>query len=119
MKVTNVTVWAGRTFNHPYENYSNFKPSISISADIAADGDYEKALEQLQTEAEQMMERHKERMLSDLERLRKIEFNTSRAERLHETIKQAEKELAVLKKDDVDALPAPEEEDDPGDDVPY
>lgn len=34
MKVTEITVHAGRTFNHPFEQFSNFRPGLSMTASL-------------------------------------------------------------------------------------
>ena len=32
MKITEIVVSAGRTFNHPYENFSNLRPQVTLKA---------------------------------------------------------------------------------------
>ena len=34
MKITNIVVRAGRTFNHPHESYSNLKPEVELTATL-------------------------------------------------------------------------------------
>ena len=31
MKINTITVTAGRTFNHPHEDYSNLRPSVTMT----------------------------------------------------------------------------------------
>lgn len=35
MRIKTITVTAGRTFNHPYEQYSNLRPEVTMVADLA------------------------------------------------------------------------------------
>jgi hypothetical protein len=32
MKINSITVTAGRTFNHPHEQYSNLRPEVTMTA---------------------------------------------------------------------------------------
>jgi len=34
MRVTEITVTAGRTFNHPHETYSNLRPEVRLTATL-------------------------------------------------------------------------------------
>lgn len=51
MKVTNVKVSAGRTFNHPYESYSNFKHSVVLDAALEDGEDAPTAVKELQSKS--------------------------------------------------------------------
>lgn len=66
MQVTEIEVSAGRTFNHPYESYSNFRPHITLRASLTAGEDPEAAAKLLQGKAEQLMDDHKENTLKKL-----------------------------------------------------
>lgn len=63
MKIKEITATAGRTFNHPYESYANFRPSISITADIGEGDDLRTCLEELHLIAEADVERVKNAIL--------------------------------------------------------
>jgi hypothetical protein len=67
MKITEITVFAGRTFNHPFEAYSNFKPSISLKSTLEEGDDAETVAKQLQAHAEDLMDDHKRDILERLE----------------------------------------------------
>jgi len=56
MQVTEVIVSAGRTFNHPYESYSNLRPMVTVKARLGPDEDPTKAINQLQALAEKTVE---------------------------------------------------------------
>ncbi len=65
----NITVTAGRTFNHPHESYSNLRPSVSMTATLDEGEDAIAAARQLQAKAEQLVEDHKQSLLKSLEDL--------------------------------------------------
>jgi hypothetical protein len=51
MKVTEIIVSAGRTFNHPYEDYSNLKPQVTLKATVDDGENFEDAVKELQRKA--------------------------------------------------------------------
>ena len=52
MQITEITVHAGRTFNHPYESYSNLRPSLTLRAILTDGEDHLAATKALQAQAE-------------------------------------------------------------------
>jgi hypothetical protein len=78
MQITEITVGASSGFNHPYEEYSNFKPSVTIRATIDPYEDATTAAKVLQMKAEDLVDSEKARILAAL----KIEQETERAERI-------------------------------------
>ncbi len=58
MKITEITVNAGRTLQHPCESYANIRPSVTLKASLADGDDPLEATRQLQRQAEQMVEEH-------------------------------------------------------------
>src|SRR5260370_13146949 len=68
-KVTEIIVGAGRTFNHPHEQFSNLRPSVTIKATLEDGDDPEKVIRDLQAKSETMIEDHKQNMLRSLEDL--------------------------------------------------
>ena len=72
MEITEVTVSAGRTFNHPYETYSNLRPNVTIKANLAPGEDAQKAINDLQALAEKSVEDHKQGLLRSLEELHNL-----------------------------------------------
>jgi len=93
MQITEITVTSGRTFNHPYESFSNLRPTISLKATLTEGDNVDKEAKNLQCKAESLVEAHKEKMLGYIER--KYEHNRK--------IEEAELELRILKgqKDDL------------------
>lgn len=69
LKVTQVSVMAARTFNHPYEQYSNFRPSVTMVAEVTKGQKAEEIVYALQQAAEKMAENHKQRILGELEQM--------------------------------------------------
>lgn len=67
MKVTQIVVSAGRTFNHPHEDYSNLKPHISLTATLDEGDDPIATAKGLQQQAEQLVEDHKANLLKSIE----------------------------------------------------
>ena len=69
MIIKEITVSAGRTFNHPYEQFSNLRPGVTVRADLAEGEDATKAINDLQSLAEKTVEDHKQALLHSLEEL--------------------------------------------------
>lgn len=69
MRVNEVTVSAGRTFSHPYEEYSNLRPGVTIRAVLDPEEDFVAVTRELQAKAEDLVERHKEAMLHSLRQI--------------------------------------------------
>lgn len=74
MKVTQITVEAGRTFNHPYESYGNLRPALSITAQLEEGDDWEACTRQLQAQAEAQIEMHKLAMLQTMRQARDLKY---------------------------------------------
>jgi predicted RNase H-like nuclease (RuvC/YqgF family) len=77
MNVTEIIVSAARTFNHPYEQYSNLRPGVTMKATLAEGEDVVAATKQLQQQAEGLVEDHKQALLSSIQQIE----NMQRAER--------------------------------------
>lgn len=82
MQITQITVNAGRTLQHPCETYANIRPSVTLVAALAAGDDPAACVRDLQRQAEQMVEEHA------------MVLRASLAER--EVAKREEQELARL-----------------------
>ena len=99
MKITEVTVSAGRTFNHPYEEYSNFKPRLSMTATVEIEEaeTAEEVIHFLQLKAETLMEEHKRSILESIRNKHCIrEIPEARRQTLNETIERAQQELKTM-----------------------
>lgn len=98
MQVTEIVVSAGRTFNHPYESYSNLKPHVTLKATIFDGDDAEACVKELQAKAESIVEDHKRNLLSSLEDAYELEQRQQRVQSLESSIRRAQKELDDLRK---------------------
>lgn len=97
MKVTQITVNAGRTFNNPYESYSNLRPEVTLTASLDDGEDPHAAAKALQSQAETLVESHKTKLLMDLDRLHTYQTRTRDIARLETQIKTANDHLSELR----------------------
>ena len=58
MQVTQITVNAGRTLQHPCETYANIRPEVALTASLEAGDDPIECTRKLQRQAEQLVEEH-------------------------------------------------------------
>jgi hypothetical protein len=99
MKVVEVTVSAGRTFNHPYESYSNLRPNVTLKAVLEGDEDYAAAVQTLQAKAEALVEDHKQHMLRSLHELERFGRYQQEVQSLEHSIRQSQERLDRLRQD--------------------
>ena len=59
-KITEITVSAGRTFNHPHESFSNLKPHVALKVEVLPGEDAGEVAKALQAQAEGLVEDLKE-----------------------------------------------------------
>ena len=97
MKITQITVTAGRTFNHPHEDYSNLKPQITLHAVLEEKDDAQEAAKALQRQAEQLVEDQKQNMLLALEDAYQMGEAKQRMIGLSRQLQAAQKELDTLR----------------------
>jgi hypothetical protein len=98
MKVVEVTVSASRTFNHPYESYSNLRPNVTLKAVLADDEDYAAAVQALQAKAEALVEDHKQHMLRSLHELERLERYQQEVQSLEQSLVRSQERLEVLRR---------------------
>lgn len=67
MQVTEIQVHASTGFNHPYERFANFKPGVTLKANVSAGENVWEATRQLQTLAESLVQTEKEATLKRIE----------------------------------------------------
>lgn len=99
MRVTEITVSAGRTFSHPYESYSNLRPHVTLKAEIAEGENFQDCVKDLQAQAEGLIEEHKRTILTSLHELWKLKNLDERAAALKEQITHAQHELDALREE--------------------
>ncbi len=66
-RVFEINVQAGRTFNHPYESYSNLRPGLTVRVEVHEGADWEAVARELQVRAEVLMDDRKRQMLAELD----------------------------------------------------
>ena len=98
MNVTRIVVRAGRTFNHPHEQYSNLQPSVQMEAELAAGEDAMTATKLLQAQAEQLVEDHKQGLLASIEDLYQMSAARSEAMGLERTLRAAQERLTEVRR---------------------
>lgn len=110
MRVTEITVGAGRTFNHPFESFSNLRPSVTFKAELQDGDDPATVARDLQAKAESLVEDHKQFMLTSLRNLHYLTEAQRRYTTLQEQIKQAQADLENLRSENPQLeLPAADE----------
>ena len=98
MIITEIIVSAGRTFNHPHEDYSNLKPHVTLKATLAPEDDPIAVTKMLQQQAEQLVEDQKANMLKALEDIYQIGEAKTRMMGLARQLKNAQEEIDNLRK---------------------
>lgn len=97
MKTTIITVHAGRVFNHPYEQYSNLRPEVHMTASLDEGDDPIQVTRQLQATAETLVEDHKRAMLTSLEQLESMRVAEQELQTLGSTIRRAQSRVDQLR----------------------
>ena len=97
MKITSITVTAGRTFNHPRENYSNLRPEVVLNASLEAGEDASSAVKSLQAQAEQMVEDHKQGLLKSIEELHQLTERQAEMRGLQRQLEQTQQRLTEIR----------------------
>jgi predicted RNase H-like nuclease (RuvC/YqgF family) len=118
MQIKEIIVKAGRTFNHPHEQYSNLKPEVELRATIE-DGDIpEECVQKLQAKAEGLVEDHKQGLLKSIKELYQLTQRQAEVQGLQKTLQQAQERMEQIRREfpDVKLLPNSDEQ---GNDVPF
>ena len=97
MKITEIVVNAGRTFNHPYEQYSNLKPGVTLKATIDDGEDVAAAVRELQQKAEGWIEDHKQGLLRSIEELQRLTERQAEVRGLEESLRRAQERLDAIR----------------------
>ena len=99
MKITEIIVGAGRTFNHPYEQFSNLRPQVTIKAVLDEGDDPEQIIKDLQAKAESMVEDHKNNMLQSLRELHTLSLRQREMAGLERQLREAQARLDEIRKE--------------------
>jgi hypothetical protein len=99
MKITEIIVGAGRTFNHPYEQFSNLRPQVTIKAILDDGDDPEEVIKDLQAKAESMVEDHKNNILQSLRELHTLSLRQREMASLEKQLREAQARLDEIRKE--------------------
>jgi hypothetical protein len=97
MNITKITVVAGRTFNHPHEQYSNLRPEVTLEASLSQGENPVDAVKALQAQAEGLVEDHKQGMLQSLEELYQLSERQAEMRGLQKELERAQGRLNELR----------------------
>lgn len=97
MRIDEIKVSAGRTFNHPYEQYSNLRCDVHLNAKLDDGEDAIEATKTLQAKAEQICEGHKVTLIKNLHDLERLARQTEEISQLERRIQEAQSKLKELK----------------------
>lgn len=113
MKINTITVTAGRTFNHPHEDYSNLRPEVTMTATIEDGEDPHVAVRDLQQRAEGLVEDHKQSLLHSIEELYQLTTKQAEVRGLERQLKDAQSRLEAIRKEhpQLQLLPEAKEQD--------
>lgn len=108
MQIKEIKVTAGRTFNHPFESFSNLRPEIELTATINEGEDFAQCTKDLQAKAEHLVEDHKRNMITSLYKLREMAEREREVARLESVIKTSQSALETLRENPIkENLPLP------------
>jgi GTP1/Obg family GTP-binding protein len=97
MKITEVTVHAGRVIPHPFESYANLRPDVTLKAELRDGEDVTTAVKTLQAKAEELVEEHKEHLIDGLRELREQVLRSDEIGRLESMIRTSQQRLEQLR----------------------
>jgi small-conductance mechanosensitive channel len=98
MQITEIVVSAGRTFNHPFEQFSNLRPNVTLKATLSPEDDPAKAMNELQAMAEKSVEDHKQALLHSIEELHYLTEAQRNMTSLAEQITRSQRQLEEIRK---------------------
>jgi hypothetical protein len=70
MTITQITVHASTSFNHPFEQYANFKPGVTLTAELERRDDPKEKTKELQIIADGLVMLERQRILERLKEQR-------------------------------------------------
>lgn len=97
MNITQISVTAARTFNHPHEQYSNLRPEVVLTATLAPGENVGAATKKLQAQAEGMVEDHKQGMLKSIEELYQLSQHQAEVRGLQQQLERAQQRLSEIR----------------------
>lgn len=73
MKIKEISAHCSTSFNHPYEQYANYKPGVSLVASIEEGDDVDACIRDLQDKAQTMVDLDKASILAELQDQHRID----------------------------------------------
>lgn len=98
MIINRIVVTAGRTFNHPHEQFSNLRPTVQLDATLTDGEDAGKAARELQQKAEGLVEDHKQGLLRSIEELYQLSERQAEVRGLERELRRAQDRLEEIRK---------------------
>lgn len=98
MTTKTIKVTAGRTFNHPHEQYSNLRPEVAIEAVLTDGEDVAAAVRTLQQQAEGLVEDHKQNLLKSIEELYQLSTRQAEMRGLQRELERVSSRLEEVRK---------------------
>lgn len=99
MEITQIKVSAGRTFNHPFEQYSNLRCDVHLDAKLSDGEDPKAATQMLQAQAEELCEGHKQDLLKQIHNLEQLTRANAEISQLEDRIAQAQSRVTKLRQE--------------------
>lgn len=93
-KIIEITVGAATSFNNPFESYANFKPSVTLKAQLDHGENFERAVASLQAEAQSLVMAERERILAELQRENDIDCAERNLDHWRNAVSNAEDIIA-------------------------
>ena len=97
MQVTEITVSAGRTVNHPCESYANLRPQVTLRATLDAGDDLDACTKHLQARAERLVEDHQHALVENLRAISNLRARQREAANLESEITDSQQRLTSLR----------------------
>ena len=97
MEVKTIRVTAGRTFNHPFEQYSNLRPEVTLEAALEPGEDPRNATKALQATAEGLVEDHKANLLKSIHELQELTEKQQEIRGLQAELTRAQTRIDALR----------------------
>ena len=105
MKITQVTVSAGRVIPHPMQDFANLRPSVQLVATVEDGEDAGVVIRKLQAQAEQMVEDHKDHLISSIHDLEEMATRDREIAQLERLISGSQERLTQLREQPSTSLP--------------
>jgi len=97
MQITEITVSAARTINHPVENYANLKPMVSLKAVLGDGDDYSQAVKDLQAKAEELVEDHATQLKKHIRDMYYLDQKQKQLLSLEASLHKTQRELEAVR----------------------